>query len=101
MVLKIFSLTLLLTNAASVNAQQFFASAAVADTVTSAETLPALLQQRDTEDAQLELEYRSAQIVKQLENSATLPQLLQTPAVLASFQCRAARGAGISAGRCL
>ncbi len=85
MALKIFFLTLLLTGSTSVNAQQFFASAAVADTVTSTETLPALLQQRDTEDAQLELEYRSAQIVKQLENSASLPQLLQRLQFLQAF----------------
>ena len=57
----------------------------MADTVASTETLPALLQQRDTEDAQLELEYRSAQIVKQLENSASLPQLLQRLQFLQAF----------------
>ena len=74
---KIFCFTLLLAHAISAKAQQFFAPAALADTVATAETLPALLQQRGDEDAQLELEYRSAQIVKQLENSADLPQLLQ------------------------
>ncbi len=77
MVLKVFFLTALLATAVSVKAQQFFASAALADTVATAEVLPTLLQQRHDKDAQLELEYRSAQIVKQLENSADLPQLLQ------------------------
>ena len=71
----IFSLMLLFSSSAY--AQQFFAPAAVADTVTMAESLPALLQQRDKEDVQLELEYRSGQLIKQLENSTSLPHLLQ------------------------
>ena len=75
MVRKVFFLTMLLSN--SVHAQQFFASAEVANTVMTAETLPSLLRQRNNKDTQFELEYRSAEIVKQLENSASLPQLLQ------------------------
>lgn len=85
---KMFCCTLLFANALSAKAQQFFASAALTDTVTTAETLPALLQQRGNEDAQLELEYRSAQIVKQLENSADLPQLLQRLLLWQAFSAR-------------
>lgn len=85
MVRTIFSLILLLAYASNSDAQQFFTSAAMADTVATVETLPSLLQQRDDEDAQLELEDRSAQIIKQLENSANLPQLLQRLRFLQNF----------------
>ena len=82
---KVFFVMLI---SSSAYAQQFFSTAEVADTVSSAETLPALLQQQDDEDAQLELEYRSGQIIKQLENSANLPQLLQRLQFLQAFSAK-------------
>ena len=75
--IKTLTLTMLFVSAASVQAEQFYAYADVSDSVATVTSLPALLQQRDNEDAQLKLEYHSGQLLQQVENSRSLPQLLQ------------------------
>ena len=66
-------------------AVQFHTHADVADTLAILQELPPLLVQADNEDAQLKLEYYSSQIVRQLEDAATLPQLLQRLLLLEKF----------------
>ena len=75
--IKPLTFILLLVSAVSVRAEQFYAYADVSDTVTTATALPALLLQQGDEDAQLKLEYHRGQLLKQLENSSSMSQLLQ------------------------